>query len=66
MWDKMAISAYILNIVEKSPFLGLQMKAEEDFDRHQLFYSRNKQCLKIKLTQNETNCWSIFVVKTKY
>ena len=36
MRDKMAISAYILKIVEKDAFLTLQMRAEEDFNRHQL------------------------------
>ena len=35
MCDKMAISAYILKIVEKDPFLRLQMRAEEIFNRHQ-------------------------------
>ena len=29
MCDKMAISAYILKIVEKNPFLRLQMRAKE-------------------------------------
>ena len=42
MRDKMAISAYILKTVEKDPFLRLQMSAEEDFNRHQLF-STNRQ-----------------------
>ena len=46
--DKIAISASIMKIVEKDPFL-----------RPQLF-STNKQYVKIKLTQNETNRWSIF------
>ena len=32
MRDKMAISAYILKIVEKDPFLRLQMRAKEDFN----------------------------------
>ena len=36
MCDKMAISAYILKIVEKDPFLRLQ-RAKEDFNRHQFF-----------------------------
>ena len=40
MCDKMAISAYILKIVEKDPFLRLQMRAEEDFNRHQLRFHR--------------------------
>ena len=65
MCDKMAISAYILKIVKKDPFLRLQMRAKEMFDHHQ-FFSTNKQYIKIKLMQNETNLWSIFLVKTKY
>ena len=59
MCDKMAISAYILKIVEKDPFLRLQMRAKEMFKRDQ-FFSTNKQYVKIKLMQNETNLWSIF------
>ena len=59
MRDKIAISAYILKTVEKDPFLGLQMRAKEDFNRHQLFLT-NKQYVKIKLMQNETSRWSIF------
>ena len=46
--DKMAMSAYILKIVEKDPFLRLQMRAKEMFDRHQSF-SANKQYVNIKL-----------------
>ena len=65
MRDKMAISAYILKIVENDPFLRLQVRAKEDFNYHQLF-SANKQYVKIKLMQNETNRWRIFLVKTKY
>ena len=41
------------------------MRAKEDFNRHQLF-STNKQYIKIKLIQNETNLLSIFLVITKY
>ena len=44
MCDKMAISTYILKIVEKDTFLRLQMQ-----------YKQYKQYLKIKLMQNETN-----------
>ena len=65
MCDKMAISACILKIVEKDPFLRLQMRAKEIFNRHQ-FFSTNKQYVKIKLMQNETYLWNIFLVKTKY
>ena len=65
MCEKMAISAYILKIVENHPFLRLQMRAKEMFNRHQLF-STDKQYIKIKLMQNETNLWSIYLVKTKY
>ena len=54
MCDKMAISAYILKVVEKDPFLSLQMRAKEMFNRHQ-FFSTNKQYVKIQLMQNETN-----------
>ena len=35
--DKVAISAYILKIVEKDSFLRVQMRPKEDFNRHQLF-----------------------------
>ena len=38
MCDKMAISGYILNIVEKDPFLRFQMRAKEMFNRHQFFF----------------------------
>ena len=65
MCDKMAISAYILKIVEKDPFFKLQMRAKEYFNHHQLF-STNKQYVKIKLMQNETNRVEYFLVKTKY
>ena len=37
MCDKMAISVYILKIVEKDPLLRLQMSAKEMFNRHQFF-----------------------------
>ena len=59
MCGKMPISAYILKIVGKDPFLRLQMRAKEMFNRHQ-FFSTNKQYVKIKLMQNETNLWSTF------
>ena len=38
MCDKMAISAYILKIVENGPFSRLQMKAKEMFNLHQVFF----------------------------
>ena len=61
----MAVSAYILKIVEKDPFLRLQMRAKEDFNRLQLF-STNKQYVKIKLMQNGDKSSKYFLVKTKY
>ena len=64
MCDKMAISAYILKIVEKDPFLRFEMSAKEMFSRHQ-FFSTHKEYVKIKLMQNETNRWSTFLVKAK-
>ena len=62
MRDEMAISPYILKIVEDDPFLRLQMRVKEDFNRHQ-FFSTNKQYENIKLVQNETNRWSILFGK---
>ena len=59
MCDKMAIFAYILKIVKKDPFLRLQMRIKEMFNRQQ-FFSTNKQYVKIELMQNKTNLWSIF------
>ena len=41
MCDKMAISSYILKIVEKGPFLRLQMRAKEMFSCHQFFSTSN-------------------------
>ena len=38
MCDKVAISAYILKMVKKDPFLRLQMRAKEMFNRHQYFF----------------------------
>ena len=40
MCDKMAIFAYILKIVEKDPFLRLQRRAKEMFNRHHFFFYR--------------------------
>ena len=37
MCNKMAISAYILKILEKDPFSRVQMRAEKMFNRHQFF-----------------------------
>ena len=62
MCDKMAISPYILKIVEKDPFLRLEMNAKEMFNRDQ-FFPTDKQYVKIKLMQNETNRRGIFFGK---
>ena len=62
MCDILAISALILKMVENDPFLRLQMTAKEMFNRHSFFYT-NKQSVKIKLIQNETNLWSVFFGK---
>ena len=37
MCDKMAMSAYNLKIVQKHPFLRLQMRAKKMFYHYQLF-----------------------------
>ena len=65
MCDKMAISAYILKIAEKDPFLRLQMRAKEMFNCHH-FFCTNKQYIKMKLMQNETNLSRTLLVKTTY
>ena len=44
MCDKMAISAYNLQIVENDPFLRLQMRAKEMFNRHK-FFNHYQSCL---------------------
>ena len=54
MCDKMAISVYILKIVENDPFLRLQMRAKECLIVTNIF-STTKRYVKIKLKQNETN-----------
>ena len=38
MCDKMAISAYILKMVENDPFLRLHRRAKEMFNRHHFFF----------------------------
>ena len=40
MCDKMTISAYPLKIVEKVPFLRLQMRAKEMYNRHQFLFHK--------------------------
>ena len=40
MCDKMAISAYILKIVKKDPFLRLQMRAKEMFNHMKTQFNR--------------------------
>ena len=40
MCDKMAISAYILKIVEKNAFSRLQLRAKEMFNHHQFFFHK--------------------------
>ena len=65
MCDKMAISAYILGIVEKGPLLGLRVGAEEMVDRRQ-FFSAHKQYVRVGLMRDETNRWNVFLVGLKY
>ena len=40
MCDKMEISAHIMKIVEKDPFLRLRMRPKEMFNRHQFFFHK--------------------------
>ena len=41
MCDKMAIFAYTLKIFERDPFLRLQIRAKEMFNRHQFFFHKS-------------------------
>ena len=47
MCDKMAISAYILKIVENDPFLRLQMRAKKMFD--------NQSTYRLRRLENQSN-----------
>ena len=38
MYDKMAISTYVMKIAESDPFLRLQMRDMEMFNRHQFVF----------------------------
>ena len=38
MYDKKTISTYIMKIAENDPFLKLQMRATEMFNRHQFVF----------------------------
>ena len=58
MCDKMEISAYFENS-RKGPIFKASNESLVRF-QSSLFLSTNKQYVKIKLTQNKTNRWSIF------
>ena len=45
MCNKMAISAYILEIVEKGPFLRLRMRAKEDDHHKHLFLAARESLI---------------------
>ena len=64
MCDKIAISAYILKIIERDPFLKLQMRAKEDFNRHQ-FFPKNKQYVKINPIWTESAPLRFFLHNSK-
>ena len=56
MCDKMAISAYILKIVEKDPFLRLQMRAKEMFNRHQFFPPASRSFTRVLQFSSTSPC----------
>ena len=62
MCDKMAISAYILKILKNDPFLRFIGELRKISIVTNIF-STNKEYVKIKLMQNETNRWSMFFGK---
>ena len=49
MCAKMAISAYILKIFEKDPFLRLQMRAKEIFNRHHFLCPHMSHLIALKI-----------------
>ena len=51
MCDKMTISAYILKIVEKDPFLRLQMRAKKMFNRHQFVFHKSQRSYGFLITK---------------
>ena len=54
MCDKMAISAYILKIVEKDPFLRLQMSAKEMFKSFDDLFTTFSQTPTLIVQRNPT------------
>ena len=62
MCDKMAISAYILKIVEKDPFLRRQMKAKEMFNCRN-FFPQISNTLKLNWSKMRQICGVFFVNK---
>ena len=58
MWQNGNFYLYFENS-GKGPIFKASNESKEMFNRHQ-FFSTNKQYVKTKLMQNETNLWSIF------
>ena len=65
MRDKMAISAYILKIAGKDLFLRLQMRAKEDFNRHELEKNVNKH-YKIAENHKTDSCTTNYVKSPQF
>ena len=65
MSDKMAITAYILKIVEKDLFVRLQMRAKEMFNRHQKDLSRvlegYDEILGLRVSQDTIDTFGVYV-----
>ena len=58
MCDKMAISAYILKIVENDPFLRLQMKATKC--HFKISFPRENEAIKHDLVEFKVQCLKVF------
>ena len=61
----MAISAYVLKIVEKDPFFTLQMKAKEMFNRltkhnFKISFPRENEAIKHDLFEFKVQCLKVF------
>ena len=62
MCDKMEISAYILKIVKNDPFLRLEMRAKEMFDRHfKISFPRENEAITHELVEFKVQCLKVLL-----
>ena len=64
MCDNMALSAYILKIAERDPFLRLHMRAKEEFDRLRLL--NGLVFIEVVLTQTAISAFRAMLINYVY